>query len=203
MRTIYLVRHGQTLFNVHHKIQGTCDSPLTALGRKQAEAVHQYFLQKNIKFDAAFCSTQERASDTLEIITGNQLPYTRIKELHEKSHGEYEGQDEFMLPWRRGFSRINAAMEPDEHVEQRMEAAITKIIDVTHVDDTILIVGHGTALRLFTQRINPKFKAFDNCGIVKLSAVDNHLKFIDYAAPAKDVNLNDVGQDSNELLVVR
>ena len=91
MRTIYLVRHGQTLFNVRHKIQGTCDSPLTALGRKQAEAVYQYFLQKNIKFDAAFCSTQERASDTLEIITGKQLPYTQIKDLHEKSHGEYEG----------------------------------------------------------------------------------------------------------------
>ena len=63
----------------------------------------------DISFDAAFCSKQERASDTLEIITDNQLSYTRLRDLHEKSHGEYEGQDEFMLPWRRGFSRINAA----------------------------------------------------------------------------------------------
>ena len=82
MRTIYLVRHGQTLFNVHHKIQGTCDSPLTELGRAQATAVRQYFLQKEISFDAAFCSKQERASDTLEIITDNQLSYTRLRDLH-------------------------------------------------------------------------------------------------------------------------
>lgn len=145
MRTIYLVRHGQTLFNVHHKIQGTCDSPLTELGKAQAKAVRQYFLQKQISFDAAFCSKQERASDTLEIITNQRMPYTRVFDLHEKSHGEYEGQDEFMLPWRRGFSRINAAMEPDTHVEKRMEQAITEIIDATHADDTILIVGHSYA----------------------------------------------------------
>lgn len=201
MRTIYLVRHGQTLFNVHHKIQGTCDSPLTELGKAQAAAVRQYFLQKKISFDAAFCSTQERASDTLEIITNNQLPYTRVRDLHEKSHGEYEGQDEFMLPWRRGFSRINAAMEPDQHVEERMERAITKIIDSTHANDTILIVGHGTALRLFTQRVNPTFKEYDNCGIVKMSAVDNNLKYLSYVAPAKDVVLNKAAK--NEMLVVR
>ena len=28
-KTLYLMRHGQTLFNVEHKIQGWCDSPLT------------------------------------------------------------------------------------------------------------------------------------------------------------------------------
>lgn len=48
MRTIYLVRHGQTLFNVHHKIQGTCDSPLTELGKAQAEAVRQYFCKSRL-----------------------------------------------------------------------------------------------------------------------------------------------------------
>ena len=165
MRTIYLVRHGQTLFNVHHKIQGTCDSPLTELGKAQATAVRKYFLS-----------------------------YTRLRDLHEKSHGEYEGQDEFMLPWRRGFSRINAAMEPDQHVEERMERAITKIIDSTHANDTILIVGHGTALRLFTQRVNPTFKEYDNCGIVKM-------KYLSYVAPAKDVVLNKAAK--NEMLVVR
>ncbi|RVU71329.1 MULTISPECIES: histidine phosphatase family protein [Lactobacillus] len=184
MRTIYLVRHGQTLFNVHHKIQGTCDSPLTALGKAQAQAVRQYFLQEGINFDAAFCSTQERASSTLEIITNHQMPYTRLYDLHEKSHGEYEGQDEFMLPWRRGFSRINAAMEADTCVEQRMEKAITQIIDTTRNHDTILVVGHGTALRLFTQAVNPKFKEYDNCGVVKMTAIDDQLKFINYVAPS-------------------
>ena len=29
MKHLYLLRHGETLFNLRHKIQGWCDSPLT------------------------------------------------------------------------------------------------------------------------------------------------------------------------------
>ena len=36
---IYLLRHGQTEFNAERRIQGRCDSPLTALGREQAAAL--------------------------------------------------------------------------------------------------------------------------------------------------------------------
>ena len=39
MKTLYLMRHGQTLFNLQHKIQGWCDAPLTEIGIKQAEGV--------------------------------------------------------------------------------------------------------------------------------------------------------------------
>lgn len=201
MRTIYLVRHGQTLFNVHHKIQGTCDSPLTELGIAQALAVRNYFLKHKVHFDAAFCSTQERASDTLEIITNHKFQYVRLKNLHEKSHGDYEGQDEFMLPWRRGFSRINPAMESDLHVERRMDKAMIEILDRTHKNDQILVVGHGTALRLFTQEINPDFNQYDNCGIVKVIAIDNHLKFAGYRAPAKELTRTQINRQC--LLKVR
>lgn len=37
MTTIYLMRHGQTYFNLWHKIQGWTDSPLTEEGIKQAK----------------------------------------------------------------------------------------------------------------------------------------------------------------------
>lgn len=201
MRTIYLVRHGQTLFNVHHKIQGTCDSPLTSLGVAQAKAVNHFFVNQGVKFDCAFCSTQERASDTLEIITDHKIKYTRLKNLREKSHGEYEGADEFMLPWRQGQSRITPLMESDQHVEQRMEAAMTEILDQSRNDDTILIVRHGTAMRLFTRTINPNFDQYDNCGVVKLQAHDDKIKFCDYYTPA--ANVNDDNEYKDELLKVR
>lgn len=42
-KTLYLMRHGQTLFNKRRKVQGWCDSPLTELGIKQAEAAANYF----------------------------------------------------------------------------------------------------------------------------------------------------------------
>lgn len=37
MTKLYLMRHGQTYFNIWHKIQGWCDSPLTPEGIKQAQ----------------------------------------------------------------------------------------------------------------------------------------------------------------------
>ena len=46
---LYLMRHGQTLFNVRRKIQGSCDSPLTPLGIEQAKKAKE--LLSDIQFD--------------------------------------------------------------------------------------------------------------------------------------------------------
>ena len=43
MKRLYLVRHGETLFNVQGKIQGWSDLPLTQRDIKQAQAVRDYF----------------------------------------------------------------------------------------------------------------------------------------------------------------
>ena len=37
-KDLYLMRHGQTLFNVRRRIQGWCDSPLTELRKALLEA---------------------------------------------------------------------------------------------------------------------------------------------------------------------
>lgn len=185
MKTIYFVRHGQTLFNYFHKIQGACDSPLTGLGVRQALAVHDFFEDHQIHFDEAYCSTQERASDTLEIITNHQMPYTRLKNLCEKSHGFYEGADESLLPWRQGMSRNNPCFEPDEHVKKRMKKAVKEILERTQDGEQVLIVGHGTALRLFTRAVDPQFTEYGNCGVVKMLANNGQLCYEDEVEPAK------------------
>ena len=43
MKALYLMRHGETLFNVHHKNQGWCDSPLTERGHAQARIAGRHF----------------------------------------------------------------------------------------------------------------------------------------------------------------
>lgn len=43
VKTFYLMRHGQTRFNVQGRIQGACDSPLTEEGIEQAKAARRYF----------------------------------------------------------------------------------------------------------------------------------------------------------------
>ena len=57
-KDLYLMRHGQTLFNLRRKIQGWCDSPLTDFGIEQAKAAGEYF--KEIELDHLYCSTAER-----------------------------------------------------------------------------------------------------------------------------------------------
>lgn len=92
MKTLYLMRHGETLFNVQKKIQGWCDSPLTENGIQQAKKVKEYFEREGIMFDHAYSSTSERCCDTLELITN--MPYTRLKGLKENFYGELEGESE-------------------------------------------------------------------------------------------------------------
>lgn len=85
-KDLYLMRHGQTLFNVRRKIQGWCDSPLTELGIQQAQSAKE--LLKDISFDHYYCSTAERASDTLELMTDK--PYIRLKGLKERYFSVFE-----------------------------------------------------------------------------------------------------------------
>lgn len=170
MTTIYLMRHGETLFNRLHKKQGWCDSPLTQLGIQQALVAKEYFKNNEITFDEAFCSTAERASDTLEIITTQ--PYTRLKGLKEWNFGRYEGQDEFLnppQPYGDFFKTFEG--EGETEVQERFNAAMLKIAKET-TGQQILVVAHAAAIRAFmrlwehTTEI-PSLKRLTNCGILR------------------------------------
>lgn len=92
MRKLYLVRHGQTLFNLRGKTQGWCDSPLTDLGIEQAKITRRFFEENNIRIDEVYSSTSERAIDTANIIT--DLPIHPRKGLKEWNFGKMEGEPE-------------------------------------------------------------------------------------------------------------
>jgi len=81
MKEFYLMRHGQTRF-----LQGVCDAPLTEVGIEQAKKAGQYLAKQEPIFDHVFTSTSERASDTLEIVTG-RTDYERLKGLKGQDFG--------------------------------------------------------------------------------------------------------------------
>ena len=97
MKEFYLMRHGQTRFNVQHRLQGVCDAPLTEVGIEQAKKAGQYLAKQEPIFDHLFTSTSERASDTLEIVTG-RTDYERLKGLKGQDFGAFEGQPEYLTP---------------------------------------------------------------------------------------------------------
>lgn len=126
MKIIYLIRHGQTLFNLQHKIQGFCDSPLTELGINQAKIAKEYFIREGIKLEEAHSSTSERAIDTLEILT--ELPFKAHKKLKEWNFGTFEGEGEHLnppLPYNDFFVQFGG--EDQLEVEKRLNEAVTKI----------------------------------------------------------------------------
>jgi len=116
-KTLYLMRHWQTLFNVRRKVQGWCDSPLTELGIKQAEIAAEYLKKHNITFDHAYSLTAERACDTLEIVT--DMPYTRLKGLKEWNFGTFEGESDDLnpsLPYGNFFDNYGGEEEKEFHL---------------------------------------------------------------------------------------
>ena len=173
-KTLYLMRHGQTLFNQRHLIQGWCDSPLTELGIYQAQIAGEYFNHQGIQFDQAFSSTSERACDTLEIATGGKIPYQRVKGLKEWNFGTFEGESEDLnpaLPYRDFF--VPYGGESESELQERMNQTIQTLMTET-AGNTILMVSHGGAIRNFA-RVWEKYQRtpitgrMTNCCILKFT----------------------------------
>lgn len=175
MKTLYLMRHGQTMFNVAHKIQGWCDAPLTDLGRAQAEVAGQWFRDRNITFDYAYSSTSERAADTLEIVTGGQMPYERIRGLKEWFFGKLEGHDESLnpsFPYGDQFKQYGG--EGEKEFQNRFSDTVTGIMKMAEDNTTTLIVAHGAACGQFFNKwqaytLIPRKTGIGNCAIFKYS----------------------------------
>nr|WP_318539108.1 histidine phosphatase family protein [Terribacillus saccharophilus] len=180
-KTLYLMRHGQTLFNQRKKVQGWCDSPLTELGVKQAETAGKYFKERNIIFDDAYSSTSERASDTLELVT--DMPYTRLKGLKEWNFGTFEGESEDLnppLPYNDFFVKYGGVDQKE--LQERVAAACQKIMEEDN--KVVLAVSHGAACRNFmrywehTSTIVQQNK-IGNCCILKFEYENKEFKLVE------------------------
>lgn len=169
-KTLYLMRHGETLFNEQKKIQGWCDSPLTEKGQAQAREARKYFEKNQIELQSAYSSTSERACDTLELVT--DLPYQRKKGLKEWNFGRMEAEHEYLnppLPYKDFFVAYGG--EEEIAFRNRMADTVMQIMK-EEKNDTVLIVSHGAACRQFmrawehntTVDLHARLK---NCGILK------------------------------------
>lgn len=176
-KTLYLMRHGETLFNVMHKIQGWCDSPLTEKGKEQAKKAGQWFNDHHITFDHAYSSTSERCCDTLELVT--DMPYQRIKGIKENNYGKLEAESEFLAendPKKCETYYLQFGGESSNAVKDRMIKTLTEIMEK---DDhqSVLAVSHGGACFNFLRGIQDPTeelkKGFGNCCIF-IYEFENH-----------------------------
>ncbi|CAM3109099.1 histidine phosphatase family protein [Lactiplantibacillus plajomi] len=93
--SVYMIRHGQTYFNKYRRMQGWCDSPLTAVG--EADARNAGKMLNGIHFDAVYSSDMTRAVRTAELMlpaSGNaDLTVQPLAAFREAFYGYFEGDD--------------------------------------------------------------------------------------------------------------
>lgn len=184
MKRLYLMRHGQTLFNQQGKIQGACDSPLTAEGIAQAQLAKKYFEHQQIRFDGSFSSTQERAADTAEIVC-DYLPVQRIKGLKEWNFGLFEGEREALNPKVKpeetsyGEAFVAYGGESSQMVQERMDKTIHHLC-MQSLGKQLLAVSHGGAMYMFIQ----KYLSFDQ--VKQLSFRNCCILVFDYNSQTKE-----------------
>lgn len=167
---IYVTRHGQTTWNINKRLQGCCNSDLTELGIKQAEALRDRL--EDIDIQVIYTSPLKRAVDTANILKGNRNIEVICKDgLKELNFGEYEGSiEEELLKEGRGkeISRIfsgdmearapkgESLRELYDRIEETLEDILSK-----EKRERILIVSHGMALKAIMYYFNNKENKFD------------------------------------------
>ncbi|MDC0612431.1 histidine phosphatase family protein [Vibrio sp.] len=180
-KTFYLMRHGQTLFNVRRKIQGWCDSPLTEKGIQQAEQVANFF--DNIQLDYLYSSTSERSCDTAEIVTRNRMPYQRLKGLKEINFGVYEGESEDLHPSKdaREEHYVQFGGESRDMIRKRMRETC---IDIMEKDghNCVLAVAHAGSCRRFLEQWTDADAVLPdgipNCCVFEYQYADKQFTFV-------------------------
>ncbi len=155
---LYIVRHGQTEWNIIGRMQGSSDIPLNQVGRQQAENVARRF--QSIPLHAAYASPLSRAYDTAEaIVRGRSLFIEKEPALMEVGFGVWEGKsfEEMDSVYAEPF---HAFMNDPEHfpapqggddMQKRlvdMRAFLQRLLQQYTQGENVLLVTHGFAIRI-------------------------------------------------------
>jgi len=155
MGNIYMVRHGETMWNAEGRIQGHTDVDLTERGREQARATARRL--SGVHFDVAYSSDMSRTRNTARIILGErEIPLHSVPDLREYNKGVFEGltPEEYRQKYPELFQAslvndLDFAPPGGETIRQcqaRMSGFINKVRK-DFPDGDVLLVGHGGSLR--------------------------------------------------------
>jgi broad specificity phosphatase PhoE len=170
-KKIYIVRHGQTDFNLQNIVQGSgVDSSLNARGIAQANAFFECY--KNISFDKIYTSSLKRTKETVRQFLDLGIPNESLAGLNEICWGSKEGykitpdEDQYyhymLKQWQLGntYHRIEGGESPDD-VVKRMKPAVDHIMAKTD-EQNVLVCMHGRAIRiLLCMLLNYPLKSMD------------------------------------------
>ena len=149
---LYLIRHGQSTYNLENRFTGWVDVDLSEKGVAEAEKSGKLIKELNIDFDMCFTSYLKRAINTLEIILevlGKKYKYAKNWELNERHYGaltglnkagtkEKLGEEQFKK-YRRSWDIPPPSLEKDSEYSShndKLYKELKKIPDTESLKDT-------------------------------------------------------------------
>lgn len=186
LTTFYIVRHGETDWNIVRRIQGHTDNDINKTGELQAaKAAHNL---SGIHIDLVYSSDLLRARRTAEIIVAERkLAVHTTQALRERLYGEFEGKlydevDAFYQKIMRAADtneekqvRREHGVEGDDEMMGRLITFIREVA-VANPGKTVLMVSHGGIMRALLVHLGCYDKAtatrvkIQNTGHIKLES---------------------------------
>lgn len=162
MPTLYLMRHGQTAFNLAGRVQGHCDSPLTQLGIEQARTAARWLREHEAAPARLASSPLGRAHRTLDIVIEENpgfasLPRTDEDGLMERCYGSFEGGPMDALPitpWMPHDVLVPFGGDAEDEARTRIVNTLTRLMGEAAGGD-VLAVAHGAIINLFKLTMAP------------------------------------------------
>mgnify|MGYP001400516787 FL=1 len=162
---LFLIRHGQSIYNLENRFTGWKDVELTDLGIAQATEAGK--ILSKIKFDLCYTSNLKRAQNTLSLILEkmNQKPkIIKNEALNERDYGDLIGQNkleaankfgsEQVQIWRRSF---DVPPPGGESLKMTAERTLPYYNDVikpqVNTGKNIIISAHGNSIRAIVMEI--------------------------------------------------
>ena len=162
---LYIVRHGETEWNVIKRFQGQLNTPLTEKGIKKLKETGKKL--ENVTFEEIYTSELERTVNSAEIILNENRGYKnkklklkKLAELNEVYFGVWQGlkYEEVFLKYPeeannyfynvKNYKAENVKAENLKDALERFLRGINKILD-SHKSGNILVVTHGTVFEMF------------------------------------------------------
>lgn len=162
---LYIVRHGETEWNVIKRFQGQLNTPLTEKGMEKLRKTGKKL--ENVLFDEVYTSELGRTVASAEIILNENRGYKnkkrelkKLAELNEIYFGVWQGltYEEVFLKYPeegnnyfynvKNYKAENVEAEKLEDALERFLKGINKILD-SYESGNILVVTHGTVFEMF------------------------------------------------------
>lgn len=181
--TVYLIRHGETTWNVESRIQGWADAPLSGRGRDQARTTGGHLAELGV--DRLVVSDLQRAQETARLVDegGLDAAVNYERAWRERNFGDYQGLDYETVAQRHldfdpgmsltGVEDVPGGESLDEFVERVLGG--WESVQAGLDGDTVAVVTHGGPIRAVVAELTgtdlpalAREWSPDNCGVTEV-----------------------------------